>query len=354
MSLTSELKDPKSRVSAFMRERLPNTRRVMALSRGRMGERPARRPAKPVPWSLIGTALDYRLRFYFPQDGLKGGLENLICYAGAARACGTRVSNAEDDEVRGLIPPPAQLPGRLSYELMLDFFASLAECLRVIPPQRRLDATDEDRLLRHCVVMAALDVFARAGFDARSVLLIPEPRRTVCELLAVAEQEWLDDLRELSWDFEQGFAALWTLPAALNPTFDGSGFVGGADADLISAGCLIEVKTTINPLKDADWIYQLVGYALLDWHDAYHIEKVAVYFARQAYLLEWEVSDLLAELAGSPGVTLGALRADWHDLLARRAFGDGIPDPRFAAHMGYVMDAGRWRRWCADDGPVPE
>ena len=354
MSLTSELKDPRSRVSAFMRERLPNTRRVMALSRGRMGERATRRPAGPVPWSLIGTSLDYRLRFYFPQAGRKGRLENLVCYAGAALACGGKLCYGEDDEAREILPPDVTLPGRLDHALMLSFFASLAGCLRLNPPQRRLDAGDEDLLLRHCVVMAALDVFVRAGFDPRSVLLNPESRRTVGELLAVAEQVWLDDLRGLSWDFEQGLPDLWGRPAILNPTFDGSGFVGGADADLISDGCLIDVKTTINPLKDADWIYQLIGYALLDWHDEHRIERVAVYFSRQVYILEWEVGELLAELAGNAGMTLGDLRGEWHGLLARRAFGDGEPDRGFAADMGYVMDAGRWRRRREGDNPVPE
>lgn len=34
-------------------------------------------------------------------------------------------------------------------------------------------------------------------------------------------------------------------PRILNPLFAGSGEIGGADADLIAAGCLIDVKTTV-------------------------------------------------------------------------------------------------------------
>ena len=315
MSLTSELKNPHSRVRTFMRERLPNTRRVMALSRSRMGVMATRRPEPPVPWSLIGTALDYRIRFYFPPSGRMARLENLICYLGAAKACGGKLSYDDDDEVQELMPPTTTLAGRLNHGLLEDFFESLTNCLRREPPQKRLDADAEDLLLRHCIVMAALDVFLRIGLDRRSVLLNPQPRQTVAELLAVAEQEWLHDLRHLSWTFHDGFSHLWTQPAVLNPTFDGSGFVGGADADLIVDGCLIDVKTTIRPLESAEWIYQLLVYALLDWQDAHKIKSVAVYFSRQGRLLEWEVEELLEELTGDVGVTLAGLRGDWCKML---------------------------------------
>ena len=346
MSLTSRLKDQKSEVRKFMNARLPNTRRVMALSRGRMGQRPTRRPEGPVPWPLIGTAVDYRLRFYFPQTGRSGNVENLVCYLGAAKACGAQVACSEDEAVRILVAPPKARAGGLDHGLMLDFFASLKDCLDQAPPMRRLDAEAEDRLLRHCVVMGALDFFYRTQYDAQSVLLVPEPRLTISDLLAVAKQGWLDDLRGLSWDFHDGFPNLREQPAALNPTFDGSAFVDGADADLVTNGCLIDFKTTINPLKDAEWIYQLLGYVLLDWHDEHRIERVALYFARQNFLLEWELTDLLAELTGGPEMTLEILRQDWHDMVTKNALSNVTDfDKEFAKNMGYVMDTGRWKRW---------
>jgi hypothetical protein len=345
MSLTSHLKNPNSTVRKFMRERFPNTRRVMALSRGQMGERPTCRPNGPVPWSLIGTALDYRLRFYFPQTGGKASVEDLICFRGAAKACGGSVSYAEDNTPLELLPPADARTGCLDHGLLINFFASLKDCLKQNPPQQRLDSCAEDELLRHCVIMAALDCFFRSSRNEQSFLLFPKRCQTLAELLAVAERAWLDDLLGLSWDFCDTFPDLWSQPAALNPTFDGSGFVGGADADLIVNGCLIDFKTTIHPLKDNDWIYQLLGYVLLDWHDENMIDHLAVYFARQSYLLKWNVSELLVELTGDVDVTLEGIRQEWYDVVHAQMM---LPnetefDRTFAGHMGYVMQSGRWK-----------
>lgn len=347
MSLTSHLKDSNSTVRKFMRERFPNTRRVMALSRGRMGNLPTRSPNGTVPWTLIGTALDYRLRFYFPQTGCKAGVENLICFRGAARACGGSVAYDENDMPLALLPPAEARAGCLDHALLVDFFESLKDCLTRHPPQQRLAPCAEDELLRHCVVMAALDCFFRSGGREPSVLLIPKRCQTVAELLAVAERAWLDDLRGLSSDFCDMFPDLWTQPATLNPTFDGSGFVCGADADLISDGCLIDFKTTIHPLKDAGWIYQILGYVLLDWHDEYKIDHLAVYFARQSYLLKWEVGEMLRELTGDANVTLEGIRQEWYDVVhaQMRLPNETEFDQKFAKDMGYVMIGGRWKRW---------
>ena len=51
----------------------------------------------------------------------------------------------------------------------------------------------------------------------------------------------------------------------VGPTFDGSEYVGGADADLIKGGCLYAIKTIMDPRRDLPGtVRQLIGYALLD------------------------------------------------------------------------------------------
>ena len=63
---------------------------------------------------------------------------------------------------------------------------------------------------------------------------------------------------------------LLRMSVVLNPTFDGSRNVGGADADLIANGTLIELKTTRqDKFERIDHLCQLLGYALLDFSDTY-------------------------------------------------------------------------------------
>ena len=326
MSLTGELRNPKSQISLFMRSHFPNTKRVMALCRGRLGQDVQTcRPAGQVPWplslwSLIGTALDYRVRFYFPQVGHKGSIKNLICYIGAAGACGGKIVYNDADEIQHFAPPTEKRPGYLEADVLMSFFAELEVFLnRTAPAQRRLNEADENMLLRYCVVMAALDRFYRSGYDQHSVLLNPQPKKSVEEMLGVSEDKWIDDLRSLSWNFYDNFNPLLFQKVCLNPTFDGSEFVFGADADLIVDGCLIDIKTTINPLKDARWIYQVLGYVLLDWHDENQIREVGIYFSRQSFLLKWDIDDLLLVLM-EEAVSLAELRDFWYTALASAGY----------------------------------
>jgi hypothetical protein len=83
MALTSELRNLQSPLNLFLRKHFPNTRIVTAASRKRMANVETWRPAAPVPWSLIGTAFDYRLRLYFPWQGHA----RLVAYYGAQTAC---------------------------------------------------------------------------------------------------------------------------------------------------------------------------------------------------------------------------------------------------------------------------
>ena len=89
--------------------------------------------------------------------------------------------------------------------------------------------------------------------------------------------------------------------------------MGRADADLIVDGCLIDIKTTINPKLSANWLYQLLGYVLLDYNDRYEIEKVGIYFARQQKLAEWSLESLLRNLSVNDAPPLNELRMQFRD-----------------------------------------
>ncbi len=90
--------------------------------------------------------------------------------------------------------------------------------------------------------------------------------------------------------------------------------VGGADADLIIGDCLIDAKVTAQRSLRRPWIYQLIGYALLDFDDAYGITEAGVYHARVGALLAWDLQEMLDEAAGM-ATDISALRRDFQSTL---------------------------------------
>ncbi|MDP9438467.1 MAG: ATP-dependent helicase, partial [Actinomycetota bacterium] len=125
-----------------------------------------------------------------------------------------------------------------------------------------------------------------------------EPAGTTEELMARIPEAWVEDLRTLSWAFYASQEQLIheSREVCIGPMFEGSRDVGGADADLILDGCLLEIKATTNPKIASDMLYQLLGYAMLDYADEYEIRSAAVYMARQSRLVEWDIQELLSSL----------------------------------------------------------
>lgn len=138
---------------------------------------------------------------------------------------------------------------------------------------------------------------------------------TLRELLALPDP-WLEDLRQLSWAFFRDCRDLLNREHFLNPTFAGSGPIGGADADLIVERCLIEIKTTVHPSLNAQLLYQMLGYVLLDFDDRFELEEVAVYMSRQSTLVRWTLLDLIETLAEKP-VQLATLRQEFEEVVRR-------------------------------------
>ena len=65
MSLTTELDDPSSPTRRFLEERFPNTRRVTGEANALLRKAETIRPSSPQGRELLGTAFDYRARYYF-------------------------------------------------------------------------------------------------------------------------------------------------------------------------------------------------------------------------------------------------------------------------------------------------
>lgn len=270
------------------------------------------RPAdkKPYPYSDIGTAIDYRFRYYFSATGQ----EKLVARQGGHML--------------------AHQYGLMSQHLIDEFFASLAETLLDVAPARRQLPPDQEMLLnRYCFVLALLEQAFRMPPIRlkRSLLFLTGERAGVSELLAIPKEPWLEDMQSLSWLFYRKFKQhIFTSNPALNPTFEGSGHIGGADADLILDTCLLDIKTETNPRVQNRTLYQLLGYVLLDYGDEYGLDEVGVYFSRQGTTLRWPLTGLLDTLcADTPRPRLAELRERFGALLVK----ERTPSTRRGANL---------------------
>jgi hypothetical protein len=137
-------------------------------------------------------------------------------------------------------------------------------------------------------------------------------------LLGLAPPAGLTQLAAFRHVFETALLpqlAAKTGPWALGPTFAGSELIK-ADADLIAAGLLLELKTAAKLSLGITDLLQVIGYALLDFEDDYRIAELGIFTARYGYLATWELATLLSELAGHPVTVQSARDEFWRFLLA--------------------------------------
>ncbi len=201
---------------------------------------------------------------------------------------------------------------KLSVEVIESFFSNLDNFLaEVTPANKLLKRTDEEHLARYCYVLALFEDVTRSGRADGSPLFWHGPKTSVPELLSTADVQWVDDICQMSWLFHEKHKELLPDTAILNPKFEGSRDIGGADADIILGSCLIDIKATVNPRITRDWLYQLLGYVLLDYSDQHRLDGVGVYLARQGVLLKWPLHWLMSHLVGRPSPPLEELRGSF-------------------------------------------
>ena len=286
MSLTTHLRDKDSPVRQFLYQELPNTRRLLMESRRHMDWEQTIRPEGTVNWTAIGTAIDYRLRYYFEVTPW----QRLVASQGAQYLQSFLVATGGEVDL-----------------VHRDFFRQLeTTTTRFEPPRRRLPPADEDALNRYCYALALLDVAVRAGPEAASE--IAGASTSVEAMLSCASSCALSDLRNLSYRFYDRHNHLTQLASELNPTFDGSFAIGGADADLVVDDTLIDIKTTVKLELQSTWVYELMGYALLDYSDAHRLDSIGLYLARQGVLLKWDLRSAIRHLRLDKPGTLEELR----------------------------------------------
>jgi hypothetical protein len=327
MSLTSHLNNPTSPIGQFIKRRFVQTARLTKVANLQLKAAETLRPALSgvsYPYAPIGTTIDYRIRYAFDVTPY----QQLVAWQGALLLATKPVESNHDivvdeDELLDILTlTPISFDimqgvaqGPYPLKLVRQFFESLDATLQTMQPVGRLlDAEAEHLLDRFCVVLSFFEQVFRSNAYLQGPLLLPTVKQSVEELLTIPQDSWLDDLSQMFSLFYARYHDLLSRPYILHPTFAGSFDIGGADADLVVDGCLIDIKASVSPQIKAEYLYQLAGHLLLDYDDQLHMNAVAIYMARQGMLFTWSVAEFLHQLTGNDSAELGALRREFRKL----------------------------------------
>ena len=289
-SVVTELRDPHSPVTLFMKERF-GLRKVQKRYRVQSPELVVPGSMSAGQASVLGTAADWLMRFLVhPTPSL------MLAKLGAGNL-----------EMPGTGIPPASIRG---FDMLEELQAALGfsrGTARFTGPVEGCQMEPE-RLLRACWALALLTLVYRAGPPAAAAL------EGVEKIMALAPPEGLAQLTALREVMERDLLprlaerkGQWTL----GPVFTGSHYMKG-DGDLIAADLLLDLKTTVKPGLDGKDMFQLITYTLMDWDDEYKLQEFGFFNARYGYLATWDIDVLLHEIGK---VTLHEARMQFRELL---------------------------------------
>ena len=152
VSLTSQLDNSSSPIRKFLEERFPNTRAVTSEANAQFRKVETIRPSEPVPWGTMGTAFDYRARYYFRVTPSS----QLVAWQGALSQWATTwVGEGLTGDIVRVVP-----------DLVASFFADLYETLARMAQEGRLrdlEQQGEELLARYCIVLALFEEMGRPG-----------------------------------------------------------------------------------------------------------------------------------------------------------------------------------------------
>jgi hypothetical protein len=237
------------------------------------------------------------------RGGLKGGPPVEPVAGSDSALVGTSVEfalAAVDGAVREPLIGGAPTP-EMAYQRTHAGELAVAELQRLVAGGSRPTGPTLERLADCALVCGRLEQRYRVGpFRARELALadpaIGEPEGLAGTIRATdASAETRADLVTL---LEAGIRDTADLYAAgtlhIDPVFALSSALGGADADVIADGVLIDFKASrARSVIGAPDVYQLVGYALADLYDWYAIRSVGIHALRWRTRWTMPLEDLL-------------------------------------------------------------
>jgi len=232
-------------------------------------------PPQTTNYSLVGTAFDYLMRFILEYHNPHAIIRPWVA-ENVPEVIGNFVIIGESPELEQSFQNHKKLA-----EDIIDY-AKKAH-------KKFLETGEIDgQLLQACIILAQTDVIFRTGRPPNNY--------------GKVEEGDMDDLFELMKEIriEEFIAKEHML---LNPTFgEASKLVGGADADIIMDGVLIDIKTVKDLTIKREYFDQLIGYYVLTRiggidgiKESPEIKELGIYFSRYGKLVKFSVKELIAE-----------------------------------------------------------
>lgn len=297
MSLTSNLKNLESPVYKFLLDWFPDVKALSKETRAKLKNAPLINPPDNAPYGTLGHAFELRVRQLFTNYNSEIAVPTHL------------------EKFLDLCPLGWTLNDLFQDRAIRHFKAEIKKF-----DAQAMDAEREDRLIRFCFAFAWLEELFRGGSNVTTYSpLIKQSPKSLKALLAMPNSELVEDIRRMVDRFEKQCGDWIQDSVIMNPTFEGSKDVGGADADLIIGNRLVDLKTvkTIKADRFRRWVYQLVGYALLDYRDEYKISELSIYFARHGVRINWPFPGVLSRLSQKPLPPLELIRRKFRNVVVR-------------------------------------
>lgn len=192
------------------------------------------------------------------------------------------------------------------------------------PWTRELPENEWIELAQLAGILARFEQFFRAGPAVWPYLARPLRafRGDLNELaVALVDGPTLMDVCTLSrYTVEDHLSIRDATELHIGPNFAQSGPLGGADADLIYDGTLLDLKSTSTArVLGRIELWQLLGYFFADTGDAYRIRQAGFSALRRRRSIFWPSQELIDMLAGRPSSPVEHWRREFAGLLASRA-----------------------------------
>lgn len=299
MSLTRHLSDRSSPVARWFKRHFPDTAWLVKEENRRIrgGVGPAAPLVSPVDGSdlaLVGTTTEQVLAAWL------GGARPV---SGAIRRGCVSVDGVLS--MSGGRPGAAHAVARVALERLAELNDDDAAAAR-----------DWDALSRAAVVVGRIEQAARSRATVNPVVAYLRRSEDVDELgRLMAAPPTLEDLKRVATETLALCDDLRLAATKVHgPTFACSALLGGADADLLVDGVLLDLKTSASdrPLS-REYLWQLLGYLLADTHDDHGINDVGFIWPRWRFRSQWRADDFVAILGGGEA-SLAELRQSFREL----------------------------------------
>jgi hypothetical protein len=303
VSLTSLLRAGKNPVRQWFADNFSETQSVCTDANRELRGGPAKKPCviPPVPGgdaALTRTAVGYLLAAHLRENALD-------------TTVATHAAQLLDRPLRGRGKFPPSLVERVVVEHIRDLRPWEGEPL------------DDERWWDLCqlvCILARFEQYYRAGPTVLPYLVEPltEHSNNLGKLAgAMVKPLAVEDVSVLGRSTVEGLEYLRDARHLfLGPVFAQSLALGGADADIIYDGTLIDLKSTAQArVVGREEVWQLLGYLFADTDDAYRVERVGFVALRRRRTLVWDSRELINALAGGPAPTVEHWRAEFAQML---------------------------------------